>query len=386
MKQKIFLLFSLLSGVLCMSESLAQKRLQYLATQTSDHVATVYLVYLDHTPTEWDGKPVVEHKDYTPSSEEPMGGLTTINQPRYLMVDASTQEYAGSTTSYLFYQFTEITAIKDLHYLNTSNVTDMNHMFARCVNLLAADISTFNTSKVTTMERMFASCNRIATLTIGALDLSSMTQLGLYQFVHDCAFLSCLDFTKITNYPIGALEELVESQHDTTPFCLIYYPVGATLIDHISHLNVITTTDGVNFQCESYFLMDDMFYADNRFDESLFVKAEPCIPYPFTAKIAEATRVLNGTAGRLYTWFMPFELPIPLGVEAYEFDPIATGETVIAFKPTTDAKLQPLKPYLLRATGAVAKITALVEYSDGPVRVEAYQPGNDVATEASASG
>ncbi len=54
-----------------------------------------------------------------------------------------------------FYEFENLTTIKGLEYLNTSEVTTMERMFARCNSLTALDLSTFDTGKVTDMSDMF---------------------------------------------------------------------------------------------------------------------------------------------------------------------------------------------------------------------------------------
>lgn len=63
----------------------------------------------------------------------------------------------------------------DLTKLDTSNVTDMNHMFYGCALLTDLDLSSFDTSKVEDMSSMFDSCVRLESLNIGSFDLSSIT-------------------------------------------------------------------------------------------------------------------------------------------------------------------------------------------------------------------
>ena len=43
--------------------------------------------------------------------------------------------------------------------IDTSNATDMGHVFNRCNNLSTLDLSTFNTDNVTNMESMFDGCS-----------------------------------------------------------------------------------------------------------------------------------------------------------------------------------------------------------------------------------
>ena len=45
--------------------------------------------------------------------------------------------------------------IKELKYINTSNITDMRYMFYNCSSLTSLDVSNFDTSNVTNMDSMF---------------------------------------------------------------------------------------------------------------------------------------------------------------------------------------------------------------------------------------
>ena len=49
----------------------------------------------------------------------------------------------------------------DLSGFDTSNTTNMSHMFSGCVNLTTLNLNGINTSKVTNMSYMFGSCQRL---------------------------------------------------------------------------------------------------------------------------------------------------------------------------------------------------------------------------------
>ena len=51
----------------------------------------------------------------------------------------------------------------DLSSFNTSNVTDMSHMFSSCSSLTSLDLSNFNTANVTDMQSMFELCSSLTT-------------------------------------------------------------------------------------------------------------------------------------------------------------------------------------------------------------------------------
>ena len=85
-----------------------------------------------------------------------------------------------------FFSCEELTTIKGLENLNTSEVTDMSDMFYYCTSLKEIDVSNFNTSKVTDMEYMFYHCEQITDLDLSGFDTSNVTSMsnmfaGCYQ-------------------------------------------------------------------------------------------------------------------------------------------------------------------------------------------------------------
>ena len=76
--------------------------------------------------------------------------------------------YARPTTTYdWFYNMTNLQSITGLSYLNTSEVTNMGHMFNSCYRLTSLDLSGFSTSRVTTMNCMFLDCRNLQTIYVG---------------------------------------------------------------------------------------------------------------------------------------------------------------------------------------------------------------------------
>lgn len=61
------------------------------------------------------------------------------------------------------YMFCDCSSLKTVYLkgLNTSNVEDMKHMFELCINLGYLDLSSFNTQKVKNFERMFYGCRSL---------------------------------------------------------------------------------------------------------------------------------------------------------------------------------------------------------------------------------
>ena len=61
------------------------------------------------------------------------------------------------------YMFCDCSSLKTVYLkgLNTSNVEDMKHMFERCTSLGYLDLSSFNTQKVKNFEKMFYECRSL---------------------------------------------------------------------------------------------------------------------------------------------------------------------------------------------------------------------------------
>lgn len=96
-----------------------------------------------------------------------------------------------TTLNAWFYNCTRLSAVEGLNFLNTSNVTLMNNMFATCTSLKTLDVSGFNTSKVTNMRYMFASCSSLTSLDVRGFTTSAVTDFS-YMFYY-CLDLSTLD-------------------------------------------------------------------------------------------------------------------------------------------------------------------------------------------------
>ena len=79
----------------------------------------------------------------------------------------------------------------DLSGWNTSNVTNMNGMFAECWALTSLDVSGWNTSNVTNMYYMFNSCNALTSLNLSGWNTSNVTNMS-YMF-NNCRSLTSLD-------------------------------------------------------------------------------------------------------------------------------------------------------------------------------------------------
>ena len=72
-----------------------------------------------------------------------------------------------TTTFDWFYMMNNLESITGMNYLNTSEVTNMGHMFNSCYRLTSLDLSGFNTSRVTAMNCMFYDSRNLQTIYVG---------------------------------------------------------------------------------------------------------------------------------------------------------------------------------------------------------------------------
>ena len=88
--------------------------------------------------------------------------------------------FAGArpTSTYgWFYEMENLQSITGIEYLNTSEVTNMGHMFNSCIRLTSLDLSNFNTSKVTHMNQMFQFCYELTSLDLSSFNTAKVTDM-----------------------------------------------------------------------------------------------------------------------------------------------------------------------------------------------------------------
>ena len=77
----------------------------------------------------------------------------------------------------------------DLSKFNTSNVTDMSYMFYQCNTLTSLNVNNFDTSKVTDMSHMFYCCYGLTSINVSKFNTSNVTDMS-YMFYYCCGLTS----------------------------------------------------------------------------------------------------------------------------------------------------------------------------------------------------
>ena len=111
------------------------------------------------------------------------------------------EEIAPSTATLLFYNYINLTEIRDIKKLHTENITSMDDMFCNCSSLKFIDLSRFDTSSVKNMNEMFYGCRNLINLDLDSFDTSNVENMG-FMFA-GCKFekidLTSLDTSKVRN-------------------------------------------------------------------------------------------------------------------------------------------------------------------------------------------
>ncbi|MBR1788403.1 MAG: BspA family leucine-rich repeat surface protein [Bacteroidaceae bacterium] len=108
--------------------------------------------------------------------------------------DASFANYTGVTCMTNWFALAgNLTEIRHLDRLNTSNVTDMANMFYSSLRLTSLDLSNFDTSNVTNMTGMFFNCAQLTSLDLRSFDTSKVWNLS--DMFYDCVNLQSLDLS-----------------------------------------------------------------------------------------------------------------------------------------------------------------------------------------------
>ena len=104
--------------------------------------------------------------------------------------DPSFANYRLTSAASMFEGMSNLTAIGNIEYLNTENVTTMYQMFYNCSKLVSLDLSHFETKNVTSMLNMFTYCNALTILDVTSFDTEKVTNMSNM-------FANCYNLTTI---------------------------------------------------------------------------------------------------------------------------------------------------------------------------------------------
>lgn len=156
-----------------------------------------------------------------------------------------------------------IRSIKFSKDIDTSNVTNMNHMFYCCFSLASLDISCFDTRNVTTMERMFNYCRPLTDLDISNFDTSNVT--NMYQMFAGCSSLTTIDVSNFDTSNVTNMECMFSDCQALTSLDLSSFDTGNAInmrymFANSNNLNFIYVTEekwSISKACDTYAMFKD---------------------------------------------------------------------------------------------------------------------------------
>ncbi|WP_206859463.1 BspA family leucine-rich repeat surface protein [Candidatus Enterococcus mangumiae] len=110
---------------------------------------------------------------------------------------------ADSTRQGFFAYLSNLQTIEGMHYLDTSNVTDMNSMFLRSSGLLELDVSSFDTSNVTNMAQMFTELANLRKLDVSSFETHQVTDMS-----HMFRGLARVDQLDVSNFVTSQVTDM----------------------------------------------------------------------------------------------------------------------------------------------------------------------------------
>jgi len=132
----------------------------------------------------------------------------------------------------------------DLTKIDTSKVTDMNSMFANCVQLEYVNMTGIDTSSVTDMGSMFQSCPKLTSLDLSSFNTSSVLNMNC-MFCH-CKNLTYLNISKFNTSLVKTMSEM------------------------FSNCEILESLDLSSFQTNNDLDMSKMFYNCSKLKSIIF--------------------------------------------------------------------------------------------------------------------
>lgn len=151
-----------------------------------------------------------------------------------------------TTCSLWFGSCTNLTSIEGLENLNTSDVTSMDHMFYKCGQLRALDLSGFNTEKVEDMSDMFSNCINLETLNLSSFKTNNLTNMS--EMFLECNKIAQLDLSGFNTSGVKALDQVFKRCYaleslDLSSFDTKWVTEMSSLFDNCQSLKTIYVSD-----------------------------------------------------------------------------------------------------------------------------------------------
>ena len=151
-----------------------------------------------------------------------------------VVFDKSFASASPTTCRYWFMGFLQLTEIKGIKNLNTSNVSDMAYMFAGCSKLKSVDLTYMYSPYVKDMSYMFYECSSLKTVYLNGLNTSNVEYMN--NMFYSCTSLGYLDLSSFDTQNVENFERMFYG-------CSSLKAIYASSKFVVNNPNLISTTD-----------------------------------------------------------------------------------------------------------------------------------------------
>lgn len=179
-------------------------------------------------------------------SDEPGWYKTKPADIKTVVFKRNFRDARPTTCSLWFGSCTNLTSIEGLENLNTSDVTRMDHMFYKCEQLRALDLSGFNTEKVENMGDMFSNCKNLETLNLSSFKTNKLKNMS--EMFLGCNKIAQLDLSGFNTSGVKALDQVFKNCYaleslDLSSFDTKLVTVMSSLFEYCKSLKTIYVSD-----------------------------------------------------------------------------------------------------------------------------------------------
>ena len=214
---------------------------------------------------------------YTPTStvdetwfadENNTGAITCYRTGTEIIIagNGSGKIMANPNSSYMFTDYYDdenifyvLAAIDNLALLDTSNVTNMESMFAYCERISSIDFSNFNTSKVSNMKNMFRYFGDLTSLNLSSFNTSSVTTME--SMFYDCSSLTNLNLSSFNTSKVRDMSYMFYGCARLTSLNLSSFNTSKVtdISDMFARCSSLMTLDLSSFNTSNVTYMDSLF-------------------------------------------------------------------------------------------------------------------------------
>ena len=182
-----------------------------------------------------------------------------VKQATKVVIEESFKHFPVRSCYRMFYEFTSLTDIEGLKYLNTDSVTSMRQMFSDCESLTSLDLSSFNTANVEVMTGMFSNCESLTSLDLSSFNTASVVTME--SMFSNCSGLTSLNLSSFNTDNVTNMKWMFQACSRLTSLDLSNFNTGSVtnMICMFNFCYCLTSLDLSNFNTSKVTRMDQMF-------------------------------------------------------------------------------------------------------------------------------